>query len=89
MNVKEKMTINIEPELQAKVTELFAEPGLDISTATGLFFRQALLHRGLPFAVTLDEPNETTYAAIEAAENGEDVYGPFDSVDELMEALNA
>ena len=27
--------------------------------------------------------------AMEAAEKDEDVYGPFDSVDELMEALNA
>ena len=36
-----------------------------------------------------DEPNETTYQAMAAAEKGEDLYGPFDSVAELMEALNA
>lgn len=36
---------------------------------------------------TFYEPNETTCAAIKAAEKGEDVYGPFDSVSELMEAL--
>lgn len=30
-----------------------------------------------------------TYAAMEAAEKEEDLYGPFESVDELMEALNA
>ena len=35
------------------------------------------------------EPNEDTYAAIAAAEKGEDMYGPFDQVEELMEALNA
>lgn len=35
------------------------------------------------------EPNETTYAAIEAAENDAELYGPFDSVSALMEALNA
>ena len=34
------------------------------------------------------EPNSTTFAAIETAESGEDMYGPFDSVDELMKALN-
>lgn len=39
--------------------------------------------------VKADEPNETTYAAIAAAENNEDIFGPFDSVSELMEALNA
>ena len=34
-------------------------------------------------------PNATTMAAIEAAERGEDMHGPYNTVDELMEALNA
>ena len=42
-----------------------------------------------PFEVKVDEPNAVTYAAMEAAEKGEDMYGPFDSVADLMEALNA
>lgn len=44
---------------------------------------------GSPFEVKADEPNAVTYAAMEAAEKGEDMYGPFDNVDDLMEALNA
>lgn len=86
---KENMTIRIEPELKAQAAALFKSLGLDLSTATGIFYRQALRYRGLPFEVRLDEPNETTYAAMESAEKGEDVYGPFDSVETLMEALNA
>ena len=43
----------------------------------------------MPFDVKIDEPNDTTYAAMEAAEKEENLYGPFESVDELMEALNA
>ena len=35
------------------------------------------------------EPNKTTLAAMDAAENGVDMYGPFDSVEELMNVLNA
>ena len=35
------------------------------------------------------EPNEDTYAAIAAAGKGEDLYAPFEPVEELMEALNA
>ena len=35
------------------------------------------------------EPNEITYAAMEAAENDEDMHGPFDSVADMMDALNA
>ena len=83
MSAKENLTLWMEPELQAHAL------GMDISTATGIFYRQALRCHGLPFAVRLDEPNEVTYAAMEAAEKDEDVYGPFDSVADLMEALNA
>ena len=36
-----------------------------------------------------EEPNAVTIAAMEAAENDEDLYGPFDNVADLMEALNA
>lgn len=43
----------------------------------------------IPFSITRKTPNETTLAALEAAEKGEDMIGPFNSVEELMEALNA
>mgnify|MGYP004585022507 CR=1 FL=1 len=39
--------------------------------------------------VAVETPNEVTLAAMEQAENDEDMYGPFDSVSEMMEALNA
>lgn len=86
---KENMTLRIEPDLKAQAAALFKSLGMDLSTATGIFYRQALRYKGLPFEVRLDEPNETTYAAIEAAEKGEDLHGPFDSVSALMEALDA
>ena len=89
MAKKGNMTLRIEPDLKEKASELFSALGLDLSTATGMFYRQALRCHGLPFEVKIDEPNEVTYAAMEAAENDEDVFGPFDSVGDLMEALNA
>lgn len=89
MAVKESLTLKLEPELMMQATALFNALGMDIDTATGIFYRQALRCHGLPFAVRLDEPNEITYKAMTAADNDEDVYGPFDSVDQLMEALNA
>lgn len=85
----EALTLHIDTELKEQAANLFQELGLDLSTATGLFYRQALRRRGLPFDVRLDEPNETTYAAMRAAEEDEELYGPFDSVSELMEALDA
>ena len=86
---KGNMTIRMEPELKAQEAALFKSLGMDLSTATGIFYRQALRCHGLPFEVKVDEPNAVTYAAMEAAEKGEDMFGPFDSVGDLMEALNA
>ena len=75
---KGNMTIRMEPELKAQAAALFKSLGMDLSTATGIFYRQALRCHGLPFEVKVDEPNAVTYAAMEAAEKGEDMYGPFD-----------
>ena len=37
----------------------------------------------------IHEPNALTYIAIENTENDVDMYGPFDTVSEMMEALNS
>lgn len=86
---KGNMTLRMEPELKAQAAALFKSLGMDLSTATGIFYRQALRCHGLPFEVKIDEPNEITYTAMERAEKDEDMYGPFDSVAEMMEALDA
>lgn len=86
---KANMTLRMEPELKAQASDLFRSLGMDLSTATGIFYRQALRCHGLPFEVKTDEPNAVTYAAMESAEKDEEIHGPFDSVSDLMEALNA
>ena len=86
---KENMTIRMEPELKQKASELFKALGLDLSTATGLFYRQALHCHGLPFELKIKEPNDITYKAMEAAEKDEEIHGPFDTVEDMMKALNA
>ncbi len=86
---KTNLTIRIEPTLKEEASQLFQSLGLDLSTATGMFYIQALRCHGLPFPVIADEePNETTYMAMMEAENGE-LSEAFDSIDDLMEALNA
>lgn len=86
---KVNVTLRMEPDLKEQASVLFKSLGLDLSTATGIFYRQALRSHGLPFDVKVDEPNETTYAAMEAADKGIDMQGPFDDVKTMMEALNA
>lgn len=83
------ISIRMDSELKAQADALFAELGMNLSTAFNIFVRQSLREGGIPFEISRHRPNAKTIAAIEAAERDEDMYGPFDSVAELMEALNA
>lgn len=83
------MTIRMNREVKQKAQMIFADLGMDMTTAINVFLRQAISYKGFPFEVVLHTPNEVTLAAMDAAENGQDVYGPFDSVSSLMDALNA
>ena len=65
------------------------EIGLSVSAVFNLFARTVVREHRIPFEITTEVPNSTTIAAMESAEKGHDVYGPFDSVEDLMEALNA
>ncbi len=84
---KGNLTLRMDSELKEQASELFKALGLDLSATTGIFYRQALRCHGLPFDVKTDEPNETTYKAMESAKNNEDIYGPFDSVKDLISNL--
>lgn len=81
MENKINMTLRIEPSLKKEASELFKSLGLDLSTATGLFYRQALRCHGLPFAVKLDEQS---YQEMIAAEK-EPQYNASSSKDKLSD----
>ena len=66
-----------------------SEVGLSVSSVFNMFAKKVVREQRIPFEITTEVPNSVTMTAIEAAEKGEDVYGPFDSVEECMEALNA
>ena len=48
---KGNMTLRVEPELKAQAAALFKSLGMDLSTATGIFYCQALRYHGLPIEV--------------------------------------
>ena len=60
-----------------------------MTTAINLFLRTTIRENGIPFALKLDVPNAVTVEAMNASEKGEDLFGPYESVSDLMEALNA
>lgn len=62
------ISIRMDTELKAQADALFAELGMNISTAFNIFVRQSLREGGLPFDVTLGQPNKETIAAMLEAE---------------------
>ena len=83
------VTLRVDEDLKKQADELFSELGLNLTTAFNIFLRQSVREQQIPFQVTRNVPNTVTLAAMDAAEKGEDLYGPYDSVSNLMEALNA
>lgn len=58
----------IEPGVKKKAERIFADIGITASDAVGMFYRQVVYRRGLPFDVRI--PNATTVAALEELERG-------------------
>ena len=62
------ISIRMDAELKSQADALFAELGMNLSTAFNIFVRQSLREGGIPFAVKLDQPNKETIAAMLEAE---------------------
>jgi DNA-damage-inducible protein J len=81
--------ISIDADIKSKAQAMLTDLGLDLSTAVNIFLRQMLRQREIPFAITQNVPNEVTLKAMDDAKNDIDMYGPFDTVEEVMRELNA
>lgn len=62
------VSIRMDTELKAQADELFAELGMNLSTAFNIFVRQSLREGGIPFEIHTDRPNKETIAAMLEAE---------------------
>ena len=85
------ISIRMETDLKTKADELFAELGMNLSTAFIIFVRQALREGGIPFNITVNTPNKETVAAMLEAERiakDPSVKG-YTDMDELFEALRS
>ena len=54
----------IDSDLKAQADTLFAELGLNMTTAFNIFLRQSVRQGCIPFEITLDTPNADTVAAL-------------------------
>lgn len=83
------INFRIDENLKKDADQLFSDLGLTMSTAITMFLKSAISHNGIPFEIKRKEPNAETVAAIEDVLNKKNLVGPFNSVGELMENLNA
>ena len=84
------LNLRVDAELKAQAEHIFSELGLPTSTAITMFLKSVVRHGGIPFSLCLDEtPNAETIKAMTEVNTGTDLIGPFHSVDEVMEELNA
>jgi DNA-damage-inducible protein J len=74
----------MEPEVKEKAERILEACGLSASEAIGMFYRQVILHQGLPFPV--QNFNEATRTVLRKSQQGVDVAG-FDSAEALFEDL--
>ena len=61
------ISIRMDSDLKAQAEALFAELGMNLSTAFNVFVRQSLRDGGIPFE-KMDQPNKETMAAMLEAE---------------------
>lgn len=59
--------VRIDEEVKKSAVELFAQLGMDMSSAINIFLKQCLLKNGLPFAVELPKYKPEVLEAMEEA----------------------
>ena len=84
------ITMMIDEELKAQAEELFADLGLNMTSAFTVFVKQAIREQGIPFVISREVPNaETTEALEEVRRMKQDSSRgrAYTDVDEMMEEL--
>jgi DNA-damage-inducible protein J len=62
------VSFRIDVDVKKQADRLFAELGLNMTTAFNIFLRQTIREGSIPFAITVNTPNATTVAAMVEAE---------------------
>ena len=84
------LNIRTDQAVKDQAEQLFNELGLNMTTAVNLFLRAVVREHGIPFALKLDTPNDTTAAAIEEGRRllADPTAPRYSSMDDLKAALD-
>ena len=87
------INVRVDANLKQSAEALFADLGLNMSTAITMFLKSAVNHDGIPFEVKRISPNAETKAALAEYDQMKlhpENYKRYDSFDDLLnEVLNA
>ena len=83
------ISIRMDSDLKAQADALFGELGMNLSTAFNIFVRQSLRDGGIPFEISLNQPNKETIAAMLSAREMQCFARIISTnlIDELMEKI--
>lgn len=62
------ISIRMDTDLKTQAEALFGELGMNLTTAFNIFVRQSLREGGIPFDISLNQPNKETVSAMLEAE---------------------
>lgn len=83
------LNIRTDKDVKEQADKIFAELGLNMTTAINMFLRTVIRVKGIPFEIKLEVPNDETKKAIEVGREiakDKNIKG-YKSIDELKEAL--
>lgn len=89
---KVSTNISLDADVKKKAQDLFADFGLDLSTAVNIFLRQAVREQRIPFDIQREIPNADTIAAMRESEEMEkhpERYKRYSSFGELLQEVSA
>ena len=80
------MNIRMDNEVKAQAQAIFAQFGLDMTTAINMFLRQAIRERGIPFDLKL-ESSFSLAQAVSDTRNRQNLFGPYRTGEEAVAAM--
>lgn len=83
------INIRMDSKLKKEFEQFCQDVGMSMSTAFTLFAKKTVNENQIPFTITRETPNKTTLKAMEEAKQNKNLSKAFNSLEELMEDLNA
>lgn len=83
------VNIRIDEDDKKEFTKLCNTLGLSVTTAINMFVKQSIREQRIPVDLVVRFPNSETMAVIENSRKGIGLSKAYDTVEDLMEALDA